>query len=115
MASGRFRPHRRHASAVGGLSFRGFAAIRASLAAASSSTQSVEAVLSDANSGAPWRKTFGIDEPSSRLAAALGALAAVAEEPRIADRDPLTRLAGRILASVVESRELLDHTFHLSP
>ncbi len=85
------------------------------MAAASSSTQSVEAVLSDANSGAPWRKTFGIDEPCSRLAAALGALAAVAEEPRIADRDPLTRLAGRILASVVESRELLDHTFHLSP
>ena len=69
------------------------------------STQLVEAVLSDAKLGAPWRKAFGIEEPSPKLAGALDALAAFVENPRISDGDPLTRLAGRILTSVIESRE----------
>jgi hypothetical protein len=68
------------------------------------STQLAEAVLSDARSGAPWRKAFGVNEPSRRLAAALDALAAFAEDPRAPDGDPLTRLAGRVLTSLIESR-----------
>jgi len=69
------------------------------------SPQGVEAVLSDARPGAPWRKAFGIEEPSPKLAAAIEALAAFVANPRTSDSDPLTRLAGRILTSVIESRE----------
>jgi hypothetical protein len=69
------------------------------------STQLVQAVLSDARSGAPWRKAFCIEEPSSKLTAALDGLAACVENPRTSDGSPMSGIASRVLTSVMDSRE----------
>jgi hypothetical protein len=67
------------------------------------SPQCAKAVLSDARLGAPWRKDFGIEEPSPRLAATIDMLAAVVSNSRLSDDDPLRRLADRVLKSAIES------------
>ena len=69
------------------------------------SSECVKAVLSDARPGAPWRKAFDIEEPSPELAAAIEALPALVENPQPPGGEPLARLAGSILTSVIESRK----------
>jgi hypothetical protein len=79
------------------------------------SPECVKAVLSDARPGAPWRKAFGIEEPSPKLAPAVDALAALVENPRPSDGDPLTRLAASVLTSAIESCEARRPRSPLAP
>jgi hypothetical protein len=65
------------------------------------------AVLADASAGATWRETFGLEQPSAALGAALEALARVAQpgDDRAATDDHLVRLARRVLRSALEARD----------
>ena len=67
----------------------------------------VEAVLEDAAAEAGWRETIGVEQPSTRLASALGALAGVARvegDPASTD-DPLVGLVHRVIRSAREARD----------
>ncbi len=67
----------------------------------------VEAVLEDAAAEAGWRETVGVEQPSTRLASALGALAGVArvEGDPASTEDPLVGLVHRVIRSAREARD----------
>jgi len=64
----------------------------------------VELVLSDAGPNAPWRKAFGLEEPSPQLAGALESMATLLRDPSLPHSDPLARLAHSVLTSVRDAR-----------
>ena len=66
----------------------------------------VDAVLTDASTGATWRANVGLEPPSATLGAALAALADVAQPANdgALTGDPLGRLVRRVVRSAREAR-----------